>query len=186
MKHKKVIDEIEKFIFLGNPLSKSVVEHIASCSECKKYYENALKFSNGLVKLRDVSSKVSESIDLDKGEFGSYISERVVKFLSLRIFMNSLKRILIGISMVILVFLSSFLGSFISNSYWSGKDRELANGSLVYDDRATYFSYSYQESTNYSSTYEYVSYYDGKEDYELEDYFDYTLLYQDDYYIISY
>jgi hypothetical protein len=187
MKHKEIINEIEKFVFLGSQLSENVIDHINKCSECEKYYENALKFSNGLAKLKSVSSKVSENINLDKDKFESYISERVIRFLSFRIFMNGFKKLLIGLSVVLLVFLSSFLGSFVFNSYWSSKNKELFSTSLIHDNQT-----SYQEETNYSSTYEAyeqpngyyedVSYYGFEDVYGFEEYFGYGSSYQEDYY----
>jgi len=135
MKHKDVIDEIEKFIFFGTPLSNDAIAHIEQCLECKNYYEKALKFNEGLKKLRDVSSNVSSKINLDTKKIDLLSTKKKVGYLSFLVFTGKIRKILITFSIALIILISSFLVNVSIQDYWSNSaDEVVGNASMIMYD----------------------------------------------------
>lgn len=136
MKHDDIIKAIDEFLFEGKKISKDVENHISSCEDCKRYFENSKKFSRGLNQLKSISKELNDKIDID-------ISTKVgVDWILAETRRSLIRRIVLSLLGVIIVILSGFMIFYYMNSNYISE--ELAREFMLMEEHVSYI-YSFDE-----------------------------------------
>lgn len=109
MKHKEIIDKINKHVFENSALPYYVVLHTSECSECNEYLLKSEKLLKGIEKIKQKKNEISTRIQVKSYDLIE------TKFLPLMLIIRNFK-VAITLGIVLIMLIIGIAGYILLNS----------------------------------------------------------------------